>query len=175
MEGHLQKGKFQAAYWLCTSIAAFMWRVSMVTKVRLITSYIHWRKWSGLWIFFSQFYLNHYFHLCQLERESGNFIMWKRWRDLISCFLKLGFKIKRPLKTQLTGPSRLSVRKYKVWRNFIPIISFNLQPQPYYIQTNGFSDVKLFERYRIRSLSSWHCRKKTKGTIDLSKYSDLGL
>lgn len=32
MEGHLQKGKFQAAYWLCTSIAALMWRVSMVTK-----------------------------------------------------------------------------------------------------------------------------------------------
>lgn len=124
--------------------------------------------------FFSRFYLNHYFQLCQLERESGNFIMWKHWRDLISCFLKLGFKIRRPLKTQLAGPSKLSVRKYKVWRNFILIISFNLQPQPYYIQTNGFSDVKLFERYRIRSLSSWHCRKKTKGTIDVSKYSDLG-
>lgn len=124
--------------------------------------------------FFSQFYLNHYFHLCQLEIESGNFIMCKCWRNLISCSLKLGFEIRRPLKTQLAGPSRLSVRKYKVWRNFICIISFNLQPQPYYIQRNGFSKVKWIERYRIRSLSSWQCRKKTKATIDLSRYSDLG-
>lgn len=95
-------------------------------------------------------------------------------KKLISCSLKLGFKI-RPLKTQLVGPSRLSVRKYKVWRNVICIISFNLQPQSYYIQRNRISEVKRFERYRIRSLSSWHCKKKTKATIDLSKVFRLRL
>lgn len=118
--------------------------------------------------FFSQFYLNHYFHLCQLE-----ILLCGNTRNLINFSLKLGFKIRRPLKIRFAGLSRLSVRKYKVWINFICIISFNLQPQPYYIY-NGFSEVKWFERYRIRSLSSWHCRKKTKATIDLSRYSDLG-